>query len=256
MSNTNGNIFINDNVNKARDIFGLDQCPGYIFDKLVNNDYYQNLGRVLVFKEDIGKLSGFICYKNEITVICINYKRPIGHQNFTLAHEIGHLMLHKGLAFNDEDLNLTSNSRLEKEANEFAAELIYPLKERYKDIQDMELKILLDSNQWLEFGDKIDLICKRYIVSYSMALNNILRIIAPERKTIDVKKNIFGNKAKISSRYDPQFYVGNSENIVNSRYLERYNNLINKTNNLLKNKVIGKATSESVLFIIRDIEEG
>ncbi len=36
-----------------------------------------------------------------MSLICINYKRPIGHQNFTLAHELGHWLLHNGQSISD-----------------------------------------------------------------------------------------------------------------------------------------------------------
>lgn len=43
---------------------------------------------------------------------------------FTLLHEIGHLLLHKGQTFVDEEE--TRNSSAEREANDFAANCIVP----------------------------------------------------------------------------------------------------------------------------------
>ena len=84
-------------VNKARAFFEIENYPGDFFSRLEKINYIDKYG-VLLFKEDIDKLSGFIGYGiNDIAVICVNYKRSYGHQNFTLAHEFGHLFLHLSL---------------------------------------------------------------------------------------------------------------------------------------------------------------
>ena len=82
----------------------------------------------MLFKEDIDKLSWFIGYGgNDLAVICINYKRTYGHQNFTLAHELGHWFLHKGVSSSVDDRVLGySSDKVELEANDFASELLYP----------------------------------------------------------------------------------------------------------------------------------
>jgi Zn-dependent peptidase ImmA (M78 family)/plasmid maintenance system antidote protein VapI len=54
---------------------------------------------------------------------------------FTLFHEIGHLLLHKGRAFVDEEE--TADSPAEREANEFAASCIVPFA-RWSEFQDLK----------------------------------------------------------------------------------------------------------------------
>ena len=90
-------------VNKAREFFEIKGFPGDFFSRLEEVDYTDKYNLIL-FKEDIDKLSGFIGYgANGMAVICVNYKRPLGRQNFTLAHEIGHWFLHKGKSISDDD---------------------------------------------------------------------------------------------------------------------------------------------------------
>lgn len=90
-------------VNKARDLFEIKDFPGNFFSLFEKQNYAERY-KLLLFKEDIARLSGFIGYGDDgISVICINYKRPIGHQNFTFAHELGHWIMHKGQNISDDD---------------------------------------------------------------------------------------------------------------------------------------------------------
>ena len=98
---------------------------------------------MLIFKEDIGKLSGFIAYPaNNIVIICINYNRSLGHQNFTIAHELGHYFLHDKKNKDDVDKNLQSKEKIEKEANEFASQLLYPNEQFEEDYKTYIKKLL------------------------------------------------------------------------------------------------------------------
>lgn len=134
---------VKDAVNTAREFFKIEDFPGNFFILLEKQNYIEKY-RLLLFKEDIAKLSGFIGYgDNGISVICINYKRPIGHQNFTLAHELGHWFMHKGQNISDDDKTCSySTETIEKDANSFAAELLYPENLFEKDYLDICTKLL------------------------------------------------------------------------------------------------------------------
>ncbi len=82
-------------------------------------------------KDDI---SG-ILYRDELqTVIGINSTHSKARQRFTIAHEIGHLVLHKGELFVDQTVRVNfrdkrsslAEDQQEIEANKFAAELLMP----------------------------------------------------------------------------------------------------------------------------------
>lgn len=59
----------------------------------------------------------------------INAGRPVDRKRLTLAHELGHLVLHNGLASEDP----------EREANEFAAEFLMPAHVIKADLRPMTL---------------------------------------------------------------------------------------------------------------------
>lgn len=102
-----------------------------------------------VYKDDFDnkQMSGYIAKEEDGYFICVNKKHPATRQQFTIAHEIGHFVLHQHLLENNSLLptfykigNGIINSALprceqyysheyrktETEANSFAASLLMP----------------------------------------------------------------------------------------------------------------------------------
>lgn len=76
--------------------------------------------------------SGAIKFEGDRAVVWLNDHDPRRRKRFTLAHELGHLMLHgSGGRGMFRDLTF-SGSHEEREANEWAAALIMPAKMVYK----------------------------------------------------------------------------------------------------------------------------
>jgi Zn-dependent peptidase ImmA (M78 family) len=80
-----------------------------------------------------GELSGMLLRDRSRTVIGINSAHPSTRQRFTVAHEIGHLVMHQGAVFVDQAVRYNRDGksslaadRKEIEANTFAAELLMP----------------------------------------------------------------------------------------------------------------------------------
>jgi Zn-dependent peptidase ImmA (M78 family) len=70
-----------------------------------------------------------------------NQERHVHRQRFTVAHEIGHIIL--GHTQSDHTFDLNCNKPKEKEANTFAAELLIPTEMLKKDISNgVDVKIL------------------------------------------------------------------------------------------------------------------
>lgn len=93
----------------------------------------RNLGaRVLFvkFSAEFDNVSGF--YDCEADAIYVNMREWPLRQTFTIAHELGHRVLHKEWARSEEykmlmrDANYLGNEPHEKEANAFAAHLLVP----------------------------------------------------------------------------------------------------------------------------------
>lgn len=99
----------------------------------------QKLGIDLVFEDLNEELSGVLIKEDQKVLIAVNSNHPTTRQHFTIAHEIGHLMLaHSGEIFVDQTLRQRAvvvrrdgrssegTDKDEVEANRFAAELLMP----------------------------------------------------------------------------------------------------------------------------------
>ena len=236
-------------INKAREFFEIEGFPGNFFIHLENVDYV-NKYKLLLFKEDLDKLSGFIGYgKGDMSVICVNYKRSLGHQNFTLAHEIGHWFLHKGISLSDDDAILNASDIIEKEANEFAKELLYPGELLVRDYYyAIEHDLFLENNR-AELGKYVNELCHKYCLSFDLVLRNLLYQNRQSKKYKDIRKEI--EKAlggKVSEVFDKDFYVPNIELPEYQQFSAPYEQLKKKVDYLIEKKKIGEATGEAIKF--------
>jgi Zn-dependent peptidase ImmA (M78 family) len=96
---------------------------------------FEQLGVILVMTAMKDDVSGMLVREPTRTVIGVNEAHASNRQRFTVAHEIGHLQLHKGrplIMDTDVRVNLRDSvsgmatDREEIEANRFAAALLIP----------------------------------------------------------------------------------------------------------------------------------
>lgn len=129
--------------------------------------------------EGEGEVSGMLFRNAEQTIIGVNSLHHPNRQRFTIAHELGHLLLHK----EQEELHVDTGvysvqlrdnvssqavSRAEMEANRFAAELLMP--------KSMLLAELRAGEVDFESEDGLLNLARRYRVSaqaMSLRLNNL-----------------------------------------------------------------------------------
>ena len=236
-------------IKSAREFFNIENFPGNFFEVLDKKDYIEDY-KLLLFKEDIGKLSGFIGYGiDDLTVICINYKRSIGHQNFTLAHEIGHWFLHRGENISDEDQYFYSIEQKEREANSFASELLYPKEMFSRDYKYILNHDLLNEHKRAELGYYIDQLCHRYCLSYELVLRKILyqcrQVSNYKRIRKEIEKSLGG---KISECFEYDFYMANEELPEYQKLMRPYEELKRDLDKLVSEDKIGRATAESIML--------
>lgn len=247
-----------ESVKDARKLLQIEDFPGCFFDYITETDFMEN-SRILLFKEDIDELSGFIGYgPNELAAICINYKRNIGHQNFTLAHELGHWFLHRGVNSFDNDGYITSEKKpkIEKEASNFAGELLYPQKLADQDYKTAKKKDLFDRDNRALLGDYVDELCHKYGVSYDFVLKRLLFMNGDVRKSNVVRREIeTAIGSKISSHYDKTFYLPDTRYSQYKALQTPYEKLIDKVEQLRESKDIGNATAEAIINRYRMVKK-
>lgn len=96
------------------------------------------LGAVLRFSPLDQELSGMVYVKDGVPVIGVNALHHPNRQRFTIAHEIGHLLLHRDLISESvhvdkqfrvlmrDPKSATGLEGIEVQANQFASELLIP----------------------------------------------------------------------------------------------------------------------------------
>lgn len=125
-----------------------------------------------ISKEDLdedltreGGISGFL-YRNQKSrraVIGVNSSHPKSRQRFTIAHELGHFLLHDADGVHvDQTFQVKLRSkkssegtdREEKEANYFAAELLMPRRFLEADLAEIDSVDLIDGDVLKELADR------------------------------------------------------------------------------------------------------
>ncbi len=142
--------YINDPINKLLEI---DEIAHYFRKKLDLNIFnetnliskIESLG-IIVLEVEYSKLEDSRELKvdgtsavtlNRVPVIFINKFSSNDRKKFTLAHELGHIVLHSYKVNNRK-----SEKEMEDEANEFASELLLPKKVVKSDLKDLNLNKL------------------------------------------------------------------------------------------------------------------
>lgn len=236
-------------VKQAREFFEIEDFPGDFFTHLEKVDYIEKYN-LLLFKEDIDKLSGFIGYgKGNMAVICVNYKRPLGHQNFTLAHEVGHWFLHKGNSISDDDQAMYASSGVEKEANDFAKELLYPEECAVKDYYYATDNGYFEIANRAELGIFVNELCHKYCLSFELVLRSLLYKNRQAAKYKEVRKEIEKTLGgKVSEVFDKDFYVANEALPQYQQMKTAYQELKEKVDKLVELKKIGAATGDAIKY--------
>lgn len=119
-------------VRQVRQSYGVTNLPVDV------EDLARQMGVSITFKELEEKTSGALFAQDGQAVIAVNDRHSQRRQRFTMAHELGHYVLHwkaggKATAFVDGALSFRRDALSEQgeldveiEANAFAAELLMP----------------------------------------------------------------------------------------------------------------------------------
>ncbi len=136
------------------------------------DDIAKHLGAKVIYKDFDGEddLSGMLFQDKDQTIIGVNLKHPENRRRFTIAHEIGHLVLHQALFQGRVHVDKTFEVRLfrdgrskqgkdliEIQANKFAAELLMPTEHIKSDLKNISIDI--------ESDEHIKVLAQKYKVS-------------------------------------------------------------------------------------------
>ena len=136
------------------------------------------LGARIVKSDFNNEVSGILIRKDGDIVIGVAKEQSKTRQRFTIAHEIGHLILHEGEDVHvDKDFRVKLRSQVssaaidvdEIEANAFAAALLMPETLLMKDIK----KLAIDFDD----ASQIDNLAKRYNVSGQAMTFRLLNLV-------------------------------------------------------------------------------
>lgn len=135
---------------------------------------------------------GFVTKRDDDIIVFTNTCSRLAREIFTLAHEIGHIIMHmgNGVSFLDDAITITGRSLdvKEQEANYFAACLLMPEDEvdKFLDLEIPDFK----KNRLTAMD--IARIMSEFNVSFEMALNrleNLGKIDSAERVQLDNARN-------------------------------------------------------------------
>jgi Zn-dependent peptidase ImmA (M78 family) len=238
----------NEKLKHAREVFAIKDFPGDLFSFISNKENFINEYKLVLFKEDLDKLGGFIAYEDDFAYIGVNHKRPICYQNFTLAHELGHWFLHKGKCFSeDNSIEIEPKILEEKEAYQFGKELLYPEALFLVDNEHIMRESLLNPSRAERLGLYIDELCHKYFLSFQVILR---RVLYKNYKIHHYKLYLEAINDALGMKYtklDTNFHIA-----LNSTFDKPSNTpyiyLRKLVNEAIENQVISPATGEAVLF--------
>lgn len=138
----------------------------------------ESLGAQIRYSPFNGELAGMLVRGDDETVIGVNSLHHINRQRFTIAHECGHLLLHKG-----QDVHIDRTFRVnrrdavssqavdpeEVEANRFAAELLMPY--------DMVMNDLIEYDIDMESEVELKELADKYEVSVQAMTHRITNLL-------------------------------------------------------------------------------
>lgn len=158
-------------VTEILDDCGIDDVPVSV------DEVAAHLGADIRYSPFDGELAGMLVRSEDgEAVIGVNSMHHTNRQRFTIAHECGHLFLHKGEVHIDRSFRVNRRDKRaaqaidpeEIEANRFAAELLMPYDMIIEDIIDLDIE---DDGELKELADKYQV----SVQALTHRINNLLK---------------------------------------------------------------------------------
>lgn len=140
------------------------------------------VGARVTYNDFQNEISGLLLRRSQSVVIGVASEQSKARQRFTIAHEIGHLLLHEGEELHvdaDFRVNLRSSASsraddvTEIEANAFAASLLMPIDFLKKDVARMRIDV--------EDCDQLEQLADKYGVSSQAMVFRLINLFGARR---------------------------------------------------------------------------
>lgn len=199
---------------------------------------------VIITYSDFDKLEGLLLYDSEKeSIVSINRNRPVTRQRFTVAHELGHIMLHAEIKGENFLCPIYGNkTSIEREADEFASYLLMPNDELNRQIDlyqnadgkvDLDQILLIAEYFGVSFEACIKTICfrlNRFIQQVDNdELNKIIRKYKPTKKRQELFSETNDLNLLINSIKYSYFSIINVNDIIGIKFMQ---NLVYHENRL------------------------
>ncbi len=166
----NGRPVLQEQVEAIRTRFSIGYSESVDVDELA-----RQLGIEVTYEDTDGYLGCLIQHPNGIFIIVSQNRQSRARQRFTLAHEIGHYLLHTTrdsdqtvVTFDDEEtLTLVVDSGKEQAANDFARALLVPT-QAFEQVQLGPINLALIAD-----------VARRYEVTHAAATVRYLEVVNP-----------------------------------------------------------------------------
>jgi len=143
-------------------------------------DIARNLGLIVTFAPYDGEMSGALIRDGTRAVVGVNALHPPKRQRFTIAHEIGHFLLHEGRPLlTDRSFKVNRRDTIsslaidpeEVEANGFAAELLMPEQFMLRSVHAL-------ATHGIDLGDDelLDSLAREYEVSAQSMVIRLMKL--------------------------------------------------------------------------------
>lgn len=132
-------------ANEVRTFLGLGRKPvGDLVNLLEKSGVVVHFYDFDFISEQNKTLDGVSFLMAGVPVILVNNKIQNARKYFTIAHELGHIVMHL-----PEDIIVTKNRDIEKEANEFASEFLVPTEAIREELYNISIdKLLMLKHKW------------------------------------------------------------------------------------------------------------
>ena len=220
---------------KLREYLGIQRGP---LERIVN--VLEKNGVIVIFLDiDNGKFDGVTKFtKKSQPVIFVNANMPNDRKRFTIGHELGHLVMHLRVPFDDVE-----DQEKERQANEFSAEFNLPFVEckrslfniRYGDLGNLKMYWKMSKAAILHRAREIGSLSDNSYKYYMMTLSKTGQR-KEETEKVDIDQPVLLKKMIDAHLYDLDYSEEELSNLVGLSVADFQNlcTMLNRKNYRLK----------------------